>query len=131
MAGHQELELRRHLYARHGVQAFLLEVANPRREAKPESPAYRENMVGETAGVGVVLVDDETAFVIEQPVEHMRRLVRARGVTSERMQILLNVGGLRCMNAQRLFLQLADETLGPQYVGSRTTTVSFLFEVIA
>jgi hypothetical protein len=76
---HQELELRRYLYARHGVQAFLLEVANARREAKPESPAYGENMIGETAGVGVVLVDDETAFVVEQPVEHMRRLVRARG----------------------------------------------------
>jgi putative Ca2+/H+ antiporter (TMEM165/GDT1 family) len=78
-AGHQELELRRHFFARHGVHAFLLEVANARREAKPESPAYRENMVGETAGVGVVLVDDETAFVVEQPIEHMRRLVRARG----------------------------------------------------
>ena len=36
-------------------------------------------MVGETAGVGVLLVDDETAFVVEQPVEHVWRLVRARG----------------------------------------------------
>ena len=58
LAGHHELELRRHLHAGHGVQAFLLEVANPRREAKPESPAHGKNVVGETAGVGAMLVDD-------------------------------------------------------------------------
>lgn len=35
-------------------------------------------MIRESAGVGVVLVNDETAFVVEQPVQDVRRFMGGR-----------------------------------------------------
>ena len=77
-AGHPWRQFRRHDHAGYRVEAFLLEIADTRRVAKAKRATHGEKMIRESAGVGVVLVNDETAFVVEQPVQDVRRFMGGR-----------------------------------------------------
>ena len=72
------LQARRRLLLRQQVELALLEVANARREAETEQVAEAEHVIGDTARVGVVLLDRQSGVVIEQAVEDVRRLAGGR-----------------------------------------------------
>src|SRR6266851_5280624 len=78
-AGHQQGELGWHLHARQDVEPFVLEITDPRREQKAEQTTHRKYVIRESAGVGVMLVDDEAALVIKQTVKNVGRLIGRRG----------------------------------------------------
>ena len=65
--------------ARRQVQPTVLEVAHARREAIAEEGHEPEDVVGGTACVDRVLVDRQPGLVVEQAVEHVRRLTGGRG----------------------------------------------------
>ena len=50
-----------------------------RRKAEANQTPHGKHVIREPPGVGVVLVDDEAALVIEQSVEDMGGLVSGRG----------------------------------------------------
>ena len=62
-----------------GGEPLVGQVANARRESVAQEMAQREDVVGEPGGVGVMLLDAEVGFVVEQAVEHVRG-VTDRGV---------------------------------------------------
>src|SRR5229473_4631449 len=78
-ARHQRGELGRHRHARQYIESLFLQVADARRKAEAQQPAHGEDVIGEAAGVGVVLVNDEATLVTEQSVEDIGRLVSGRG----------------------------------------------------
>ena len=61
------------------VQSTLLQVAHARREAVTEERHEPEHVVGHPAGVDGVLLDREPGLMVEEPVEHVRRLACGRG----------------------------------------------------
>lgn len=63
-ASHPGCQFRWYDHTGYRVEAFLLEIADTRYVAKAEQATHGEKMIGESAGVGVVLVNDETAFVV-------------------------------------------------------------------
>jgi len=77
-ASHPGRQFRWYDHAGYRVEAFLLEIADKRRVAKAEQATRGEKMIREPAGVGVVLVNDETAFVVERPVQDVRRFMGSR-----------------------------------------------------
>ena len=48
------------------------QVADARREPEAQEVAQGEDVVGESAGVRVVLLDAKVGLVVEQAVEHVR-----------------------------------------------------------
>ncbi len=63
-----------------GYQEPLVgQVADPRGEAEAQERAQAEDVVGEAARVGVVLLDPQRGPVPQETVEHVRRLVRRGG----------------------------------------------------
>ena len=77
-----------------GVEPAILEVAHARREAEAEHREEPEDLVGGAAGVGVMLGDAQPGAVMEQPVEHVRRLGRGRrdDLGVERAELVGDVG---------------------------------------
>ena len=61
------------------VQLAVREVAQARREAVAEEGHEAEDVVGRAAGVDGVLLDGEAGLVVEQTVEHVRRLAGGGG----------------------------------------------------
>jgi len=72
-------ENRRGVLAREEIEPSVLQISDARREPEPEQGAEPEYMVGDAAGVRIVLFDSQSRLVIKQAVEHMRRLARCRG----------------------------------------------------
>ena len=66
-------------HARWQVQPSVLEIAHARREAIAEEGEQAEAMVRDPACVHRVLVDLQAGLVVEQAVEHMRRLTGGGG----------------------------------------------------
>lgn len=58
------------------VESLFPEIVNARCEPEAERVTQREDVIGESVGVGVVLGDSKLELVIEQPVQHVRRSVR-------------------------------------------------------
>ena len=69
----------RHGLAAEGVEPAVLEVAQSGRKAEAEQGQQAEHLVGGTPGVGVVLDDAQPGAVLEQPVQHVRRLAGIGG----------------------------------------------------
>ena len=61
------------------VEPFVREVADARGEAEAERVAQGEDMVGEAVGVRGVFLDAQVRLVVEQPIEHMRRVPHGGG----------------------------------------------------
>ena len=75
----QRSKLGRHGHARQYIESLFLQVANARRKAEAQQTAHGKDVIGEAPGVGIVLVNDEAALVIEQSVEDIRHLVDGGG----------------------------------------------------
>jgi len=54
------------------------EVAQARAEPEPEQSTEREDMIGRTARIGVMLVDGKRCAMMQEPVEHIGGFVRCR-----------------------------------------------------
>ena len=78
-ACHRRSEIGRYGHAGQYIKSLFLQVANAPRKAEAQQTAHGKDMIGEAAGVGVVLVNDEAALVIKQSVEDIGRLVSGRG----------------------------------------------------
>ena len=52
-------------------QAMISQIADPRGEAKAERGAQREDVFGESGGVGVVLRGFDFAVVVQQPIQNV------------------------------------------------------------
>ena len=70
------------------------QVADARREPVAQEMAQREDVVGESAGVRVMLLDAKVGLVVEQAVEHVRG-VADRGVDDLGMERGVLVGDVR------------------------------------
>lgn len=73
-----------------GIETLRREVADARREGEAEDGTERENVVGEPAGVGVVLADPATGIVHQQAVKDVERLGRCGrdGLHGERRELV-------------------------------------------
>ena len=60
----------------HGIKTRVAKVANARGKAEPQQVTQGENVIGESAGVGVMLFDAKIGFMIEQPIKDMGRVPR-------------------------------------------------------
>ena len=77
-AADQACQKIRHGLAAEGVESAILEVAQSWGEAEAEHREQPEDLVGGAARVRVVLGDAQPRAMLEQPVQHMRRLGRGR-----------------------------------------------------
>ena len=59
------------------IELGVAQVTDARREAKTQQVHQRENVIGEARRVGVVLLDPQVGFVVQQPVEYIGRVAHA------------------------------------------------------
>ena len=59
------------------VELGVAQVADARREAEAQQVHQREDVVREPCRVGVVLLDAQVGFVVQQAVEHVGRVAHA------------------------------------------------------
>jgi hypothetical protein len=59
--------------ARH-IKTFVRQVAYAMREAKAKQVTESKDVIGKAGGIGVVFLDPQLGLVIEQAIEHMRRV---------------------------------------------------------
>ncbi len=77
------------------------QVADPRRESVAQEMAEGEDMIGEPAGVRVMLLDAKVGLVVEQAVEHVGG-VADRGVDDLGMERGILVGDVRVEGRARV-----------------------------
>lgn len=77
------------------VQPFVGEIADAGSEAKAQQMAESEDMVGEAAGVGVVLFDPQVGLMVEQPVKDVGRIANC-GVDNFGMKGRVLIGDNAC-----------------------------------
>ena len=92
-ADHASQHLRNSLAAE-DVQPAVLQVAQPGGEPEAEQGQQAEHLVGGASGVGEVLDDAQPRAVLEQPVQHVRRLGRGRrdDLGVERSELVRDMG---------------------------------------
>lgn len=59
------------------VELGVAKVADARREAKAQQVHQGEDVIGESRRVGVVFLDAQVGFVVQQAVEHIGRVAHA------------------------------------------------------
>ncbi len=59
------------------VELGVAQVADARREAEAQEVHQCEDVIGEARRVGVVFLDPQVGFVVQQPVEHVGRIAHA------------------------------------------------------
>ena len=59
------------------VELGVAQVADARREAEAQEVHQREDVIREPCRVGVVLLDAQVGFVVQQAVEHVGRVAHA------------------------------------------------------
>ena len=59
------------------VELGVAQVTDARREAEAQQVHQREDVIGEARRVGVVLLDAQVGFVVQQAVEHVGRVAHA------------------------------------------------------
>jgi len=78
--------------ARH-VKTLIRQVAYAGREPEAEQVTESEDVIGEAGGIGVVLLDPQLGLVIEQAIEHMRRIAHG-GVNDLGMEGCVLIGDM-------------------------------------
>ena len=64
-------------FALRDVEFGVAQVTDARREAEAKQVHQRKNVIGEACRVGVVLLDAQIGFVVQQTVEHVGRVAHA------------------------------------------------------
>lgn len=59
------------------IERSVAQVADARGEAETEQVHQREHVVGEAGGVGVILLDAQVRFMVQQAVQHVGRIANA------------------------------------------------------
>ncbi len=59
------------------IELDVAQIADARREAEAQAVHQGENVIGETCRVGVVLLDAQVGFVVQQAIEHVGRVAHA------------------------------------------------------
>ena len=59
------------------VEFGVAQVADARRKAEAQQVHQREDVIGEARRVGVVFLDAQVGFVVEQTVEHVGRIAHS------------------------------------------------------
>ena len=59
------------------VELGVAQVADARREAEAQQVHQCEHVIGEARRVGVVLLDTQVGFILQQTVEHLGRVAHA------------------------------------------------------
>lgn len=67
-----------HADTRYRVKTLFFQIPDAWRKPKAKQSTNGKYMVGEPTGVGVMFVDDEAAFVIQQAIQDIRCLVSGR-----------------------------------------------------
>ena len=63
------------------IEPAIGEIANARREPKPQQVAQTEHMINCAGRVGVMLADVQRAFVMQETIKNMRGFARIGRVT--------------------------------------------------
>src|SRR4029077_8533999 len=58
------------------IEPAVGQIAKARRKPEPQQVAEPEYVLGRAAGIGIVLSDDEGAFMVEEAIQNVRRLAR-------------------------------------------------------
>ena len=61
------------------IKPLVGEITDAGRETKAQQMAERENVIGESGRVGVVLLDPQIGLVVEKAVKDVRRIAGIRG----------------------------------------------------
>ena len=61
------------------VQVLVLEITDAWREAEAKRRAQCKYVIGKTVGIRIVLFNAQFRFVVQQAVQHMRRIAYRRG----------------------------------------------------
>ena len=56
------------------IKPAVGQIAEARRKPEPQEVAEPEYVLGRAAGIGIVLSDDEGAFMVEEAIQNMGRL---------------------------------------------------------
>ena len=73
------------------IKTLVRPVAYAWREAEAEQAKESEDVIGEAGGIGVVLLDPQLRLLIEQAIEHMRRIANG-GVDDRPMEGCVLIG---------------------------------------
>lgn len=87
------------------VELGVAQVADARREAETQQVHQREDVIGEARRVGVVLLNAQIGFVVQQAVEHVGRVAHAdvHDLGVERRVLVGDVGVERPPRAAAVF----------------------------
>ena len=58
------------------IKPAVGQIAEARRKPEPQQVAEPEYVLGRDAGIGIVLSDDEGAFMVEEAIQNVRCLAR-------------------------------------------------------
>ena len=63
------------------IEPAVGQIAEARRKPEPQQVAEPEDMLGRATGIGIVLWDDEGAFMVEEAIQNVRCLACVSAMT--------------------------------------------------
>ncbi len=96
------------------VELGVAQVADARREAEAQQVHQTKDVIGEACRIGVVLLDAQIGFVVQQAVEHVGRVAHAdvHDLGVERRVLVGDVGVERPPRAAAVFRVDVARALG-------------------